>query len=303
MKIKDIIETIKRAKILNLKLIYEPVDKSSASFRGLNAFHESLDLLERTGLFQQQVKYLRSSVLSHLREDGIKLEGNYSKEVNEVIEYIEDLLNQMDESVESLEKSMFDERTNSIIVKLYGIQNFSDLANTCNAIQNILGQTILHDDIKGTVEISNVTNGSIVFGVFLGTSAAVSLVAGMTWAGAVIYKKMQEAKIMSIQADNLNIRNESFKKVQEAQELILNHIVAAEATLLVNEHYKEQLPEQIERMKNSVKLMADIIDKGAEIHPSLTAPENVANLFPDPKKYLTITSKLKELGEGKQKSA
>jgi len=42
-------------------------------------------------------------------------------------------------------------------------------------------------------------------------------------------------------------------------------------------------------------MLAELINKGAEIHPAWVAPENVANLFPDPTKLVGLESKIKKL--------
>lgn len=68
-----------------------------------------------------------------------------------------------------------------------------------------------------------------------------------------------------------------------------------EAVHISSEHFHENTPENIERIKNSITTFADLIGKGAEIHPALVAPENVSNLFPDPTKLIGVESKIKRL--------
>ncbi|WP_238582276.1 hypothetical protein, partial [Cellvibrio sp. OA-2007] len=49
------------------------------------------------------------------------------------------------------------------------------------------------------------------------------------------------------------------------------------------------------RVESSIKTLAKLIQQGAEVHPSLMAPESVKNLFPDYKKIDSITSQIKRL--------
>ena len=74
----------------------------------------------------------------------------------------------------------------------------------------------------------------------------------------------------------------------------------AEATHINSEHFQNNSPENIERIKNSIKIFSELIDKGAEIHPALIAPEQVSNLFPDIKNLLGLESKIKRISEGNQ---
>jgi hypothetical protein len=41
----------------------------------------------------------------------------------------------------------------------------------------------------------------------------------------------------------------------------------------------------------------ELIEKGAEVHPALMAPENVKNLYPDFKKLGSVESKIKQIAE------
>lgn len=72
-------------------------------------------------------------------------------------------------------------------------------------------------------------------------------------------------------------------------------MIQAEAEHIESEHFKNKAPENIERIKNSITTFADLIGRGAEIHPALVAPENVTNLFPDPTKLISVESKIKRL--------
>jgi hypothetical protein len=51
-------------------------------------------------------------------------------------------------------------------------------------------------------------------------------------------------------------------------------------------------------LKLSINTMTELIDKGFEIHPSLTAPETVANLFPDFKSINLPNLETKQISAG-----
>ena len=60
------------------------------------------------------------------------------------------------------------------------------------------------------------------------------------------------------------------------------------------------LKKTLERVKYTIKEFAEMIEKGAEIHPALQAPESVQNLFRDFKNVSKIESKIKQLAEKSQ---
>ena len=84
----------------------------------------------------------------------------------------------------------------------------------------------------------------------------------------------------------------------DKQKELLSLLVEAEAKHIVSENYENAEPEQLERIKNTIKMLADIIDKGGEIHPSISAAESISNLFPAPNQIMSIASKIKELKTG-----
>ena len=79
---------------------------------------------------------------------------------------------------------------------------------------------------------------------------------------------------------------------------MLKNVVAAEARHLEKEFFgDEENPERLERVKHSIETMQELLEKGAEVHPALLAPEQVKNLFPDYKKLGSVESRIKQIAE------
>jgi hypothetical protein len=66
---------------------------------------------------------------------------------------------------------------------------------------------------------------------------------------------------------------------------------------LYNENFDGDNQEQIERLKLSIKLFSDLIDRGAEIHPALNQPESVKNLYPKMNNLQALESQIKKIEE------
>jgi uncharacterized membrane-anchored protein YhcB (DUF1043 family) len=140
--------------------------------------------------------------------------------------------------------------------------------------------------------------GSLWLDIYLGSAAAVSLVGGMVWSAAVIRKKQAEARILDNIADSMEIKNEMLDGVRKGIEEHIQMVVESEAINLFSHNFDAgDNREQIERLKMGIKDLAGLIEKGAEVHPALTAPETVKNLFPDYTKLETIESKQKLIQE------
>lgn len=187
-----------------------------------------------------------------------------------------------------------EEDINSINIKLPPVNDFDELSKVSREIHLGLTQVIYNDEINGQTKIVSVENGSIWLNVFVGASA-VTVIASLVWASAVIFKKILEGKLLAEQVRGLKVKNDSLEDILKAQKEETNLMIQAEAENISSEHFRENTPENIERIKNSITIFADLIGKGAEIHPALVAPENVSNLFPDPTKLVGLESKIKRI--------
>jgi hypothetical protein len=165
-------------------------------------------------------------------------------------------------------------------------------------LQLILEQTILDSKIGGKMEIRSIDKGSIWLHLYIGSIQAVGFVGSIAWSAAVVYKKFQEGRLVEQHVESLKIKNEALKQIQEAQEKLLKDVVEAEAKHLEKEIFgEEENPDRLERIKHAIRLMQELLEKGAEVHPALMAPENVKNLFPDFKKLGAVESRIKKITE------
>lgn len=184
-----------------------------------------------------------------------------------------------------------------IYVRLPKADDLPALTNQLSTFQKILEQTILDPKIGGKMTVKSVDNGSFIIQLGLGSITAVTVVGSLTWAAAVVYKKYQEALLVKTHVEALEIRNEALNDIKEAQKKMLNGIVTAEAIHLEKEAYGEENPERLERIKHSIEMMQGLLEKGAEVHPALMAPEQVKNLFPDLHKLGSVESRIKQIAE------
>lgn len=101
--------------------------------------------------------------------------------------------------------------------------------------------------------------------------------------------------LLAQQIRGLKVKNDSLEDILKAQKAETEIMIQAEADHISSEHFRENTPENIIRIKNSIATFAELIGKGAEIHPALIAPEDVSNLFPNPGKMINLESKIKRL--------
>ena len=266
-------------------------NSSTYELKGLNNIREFIRTIDSMKLFTKVIDELKQSVLFTTASDSMRAQPGEAQRVEKNLSLLKELvLNFLD----ILLKTVPEENVDSINIKLPEVKDFDDLSKISRDIHIGLSQVILNDEIKGQTKIVSVENGSIWLNVFVGTTA-VSVVASLAWSAAVIYKKVQEGKLLEQQIRGLKVKNESLEDILKAQKAETALMIQAEAEYINSQHFKENNPENIERIKNSISTFADLIGKGAEIQPAIIAPETVANLFPDSTNVLNIESKIKKL--------
>jgi hypothetical protein len=264
---------------------------------GLNNIRGVVNDITTLHLFDNIAEVLKKSVIFTTANNEINIQVNEGKEIVNNLNSLKSLSTNF---LNVLLKTVPEEDVNSINIKLPNVSDFDELSKVAREIHLGLTQVILNDEINGQTKIVSVENGSIWFNVFVGASA-VTVIASLTWASAVIYKKIQEGKLLAQHVRGLKVKNESLEDILKAQKAETDSMIQAEAEHIASEHFKENAAENIERIKKSITTFADLIGRGAEIHPALVAPENVSNLFPDPTKLIGVESKIKRLANPGEK--
>ncbi len=159
-----------------------------------------------------------------------------------------------------------------------------DLAGVSEALQlfrRSVESLILDPAIGGTTRIRYFENGSLVFVLEAG-EAGVGLLSSLVWAGAIVCRKQREAREVERHVSGLELKNDSLRDVRDAQKALIRRFIEAEARHVNQERFGgHDHPERLERIKNGIQVLADLIGRGARIDPSASAPEEVRNHFPN----------------------
>ena len=149
-------------------------------------------------------------------------------------------------------------------------------SNDLKLFEKCINQVICNDTINGHLKVNSWESGSFWVELIVGTQAAVALIAGVSWSAAVISKKIKEGTILEQQIRSLEIKNESLEDILEKQKQATNILIEKEVRHLQVKHFNsDEDNEQFERLKLTTKTFAELIQNGAEIHPALSAPEQI----------------------------
>jgi len=300
MRLKQIKQTLENV-IPDLQIKIDQVVINGVKYtrlENLKAFRRAVLWLIGNNVFFDLAQNLLNSEVMQFTEEGINLEPQSAKLI---IQNAESLRNAAMELNKILGGIVGPIKENSILIKLPEVKDLNDLAASAEAFNKILSQVILDEEIGGQIQIESVESGSIWLEIFVGSVKAVSLIAAIAYSAALAYREIQKGLYISESRRTKKIENDQLEALQKAQQLLLNHLIEAEAQNINAEFFSNDSPERIERIKLAINILSVEIQKGAEVKPSLNAPSEISKLFPDFKNLLALVSRVKEIPDRKDK--
>lgn len=292
MRLKEIERVLSKVDFETVQLLLDNSQSSGTYLKNINQFKGFIEAIEQISIYDDEINKLRQSALYQTSQDIVETDYQTSVELYRLAKYL------TDSSLSLLlvfKKVLPTSNQNSICIKLPEPSNFEDLVKTMSTLQKSISQVVVHKEIEGSVNINNWEFGSFWIDLFLGTQAAVALVSSIAWSAAVISKKFNENKILEMSIRAMDIKNESLEDILSSQKQMTHQLIENETNLVLKKHFTDNDPEHYKRVEFTIKSFAKLIQEGAEVHPSLLAPEQVKNLFPDFTKKAVITSQIKRI--------
>lgn len=264
------------------------------TIKNINKFKTLIDTLEPVEIFNEEIREIKSTELYGTSQDSLLVPYEKEQQLFAKADY---LVKASASLVRVSKKLIPPSLEESISIKLPEPSDFESLIKSMSMLQTAVSQVVINDEIEGSVKITHWEYGTFWVELFLGTQAAVALIASIGWSAAVVAKKINENKILEQHVRSLEIKNDSLNDILEGQKKLTNHLIEQEAQAISSQHFTKSDGENLERVKLAINSFAFLIQKGAEIHPALSAPEKVQNLFPKFDQLGSITSQIKQLEE------
>ncbi len=294
MKLSSVLQTINIAYPLLDSFSVSTVTVNGVEYRqirNIENVRRALQLLKSTKVFNEIVYKLEQTVFYGVNSEETNIRPAEYNSIRVLLDELMSVVIGVKKVVDNLIPEIPD---NTVYIKLPEISDLDEFRKAIDAFNKILTMTILDPKIGGDIVFMGVEPGSNWFKVFVKTTTAISLLGSLMWSGAVIYKKVQEGRIIEQYARERELQNDHKENLVNAHKLLTDMAIDAEASILYKKYYEDGTidNEQLERLKVSLKLLSEEIAKGAEINPALTAPEEVSNLFPNMKNLPMIESKI-----------
>lgn len=255
-------------------------------------------LYEIIGLYSSNVKHIFD------QQKGVKNVTNRNAFNDDIRGHIKNYSDTLETLFAFLNRILPSNNANTISIRLTNVKDLGDLAKSAQNLHTAISQLVSNSTIDGEDTLSSVNDGSVVLNVFVKSAAAISLIGATVWSAAFIYQKTQEARIIEQRAESIKIKNESLIDLKEGLDRDLKILIEAEAQSINEKFFKQdsldqaQYNDQLSRIRHSIVLFSNEIEKGATIAPSLEQPEDVNNLFPDWSNLPLIESKIPKLPAG-----
>lgn len=292
--IRDIID--KEISFIELKATARNSNPKTHQLTNADSLRNAINELDELGMFEEIIGILKKqSFYSHTTDSIVIPDPEYRILLQKIPE-----LKRVAEGISTAITQTIDENDENVIsIKIPKPQNFEDLKITSDKLHKIFSQTLSADELKGGIRIKNFDTGSYWVDIIASSKEIVAVIGGLAWSGVIVYKKLQEGRILQQKARELKISNDAIEEIVDKTKEKTNEIADMEANHLYKMFFKGKNNEQVERIKLALKELADLYSKGAEIHPSLNAENKVIESFPDFDRLESILTKIKKIEEKK----
>ncbi|MCT7581569.1 hypothetical protein N5U12_06200 [Aliarcobacter butzleri] len=294
MRLTEINYKIQQLNFENIELLYD----GEFLFENLINFKEFIKQAEEydLNLYNEKMDILKESFLYSTTQDKISsyfLTDN--KNIYNIARYIVYSLNSLKLVFSKILPSP---NENELSIKLPTTNNLENLLKDMNKIEKQLSIIVNDKEINTFMTLSKWEYGSYWLDITIGTSFAISLIGSISWSAAYIASLIKKDKEHSLYLQKIETDAQMLSAIKEKQLLYLDKLYETEV-LHIQENYFENKEnnERNKKIKDTIKLFADIIQRGGEFQPSLISPKEIKDSYPDFKNIEHIPSKVLQIPE------
>ena len=244
--------------------------------RGSRRILEAIEALKPTGIFQEEIAILLSvSVIVNNVSDSIVVPLSAYQRFDKTLALLREratvFLKVLDEFID-------EQDPHSIGVKLPPRLDLKQTADTILDLNKLLQQALVNDDTDGTITLQGFDRGSEWLEIGLGSATALAFFSQMVQFYFCVKEKDIEIEGKREVVRTMGLGNDLLEKINESLTQSFDTYREQELNKLLGDEN-----ERNERIKLSVNLLETLMDKGLQILPSLSAPEETKLSFSPPK--------------------
>lgn len=292
MRITEINYKIQQINLENVSLTL-----NSNNLRNLIKFKNLIETIKEYELtfYYEIIKELERSEIYSTTQDSITIYEDSLKTIFYQGKYIIDSLMSLKMVFSNIIPTP---NENELSIKLPQPTSFESLLKDMTKIEKQLSIVVNDEDIQSYIQLGKWEHGSFWVDIIIGTSIAVSIIGSITWAAAYIASQINKNKEHTLYLQKIETEVAMLKSIREKQDLYLDKIYENEVLHIQEKHFENKENNQRnKKIKDTIKLFADIIQRGGEFQPSLISPKSIKESYPDFKDIEHIPSKVPQITE------
>lgn len=271
---------------------------SSDTLVNLIKFKELIQKIEEYKLdfYNEEINILKkSSIYSTIQNELTIYEYKEKTKIYNISKYIVDSLNSLKLVFSNILPAPSE---NELSIKLPTTNNLENLLKDMSKIERQLSIIVNDKEVNTFITLSKWEYGSYWLDIAIGTSFAISLIGSISWSAAYISSLIKKDKEHSLYLQKIETDAQMLQAIKEKQLLYLDKLYENEV-LNIQENYfdNKENNERNKKIKDTIKLFADIIQRGGEFQPSLISPKEIKDSYPDFKNIEHIPSKVLQIPE------
>ncbi len=289
MRLRDI-QQVLTDKIGALQITVKNIDGSNdKEIHGSRRTLEAIEALKPTGIFKAEITKLLSVslIVNNVRDPIVVPLPIYQ----DFYKTLEGLRGRATVFLGVLNEFIDEQDPYSIGVKLPPRLDLEQTADTIRDLDKLLQQALVNSDTEGTITLQGFDRGSEWLEIGLGSTKALTFFSKMVQSYFRVKEKGIEIEKQREQARTMRLGNDLMEGVNKS--LTQDFETYREREL---DNFLGENNEQNERIKLSLDLLKTLMDKGAQIQPSLSAPEEIKSSF-SPREQIEQMKQISSQGE------
>lgn len=277
MRLSEIYNYIDVLNINDSKLLY--VDQLTV--KNINKFKELIANIEHYNLdfYKNEIDKFKNSELYGTSQNLLTFSSaSKQSEIYIMAQYICNSL----ESLKLVLKKIVPTATETdFLIKFPKPDDFKVLLKDMSDIEKHISMIVNDESINSTMEIHNWEYGSYWINLTLGSIVVVQLMGAITWSAAYISTQINKQKEQELYLRQMNAQTEMIENIKNTHKVYLEQLIDNEIKHISKEHFKEEDNQRDKKIKNTIKLFSEIIQRGGEFQPSLISPQEIKDSYPD----------------------
>ena len=236
---------------------------------------EAIEALKPTGIFQGEItKLLSVSLIVNNVRDPIVVPLPVYQDFHNTLARLQQRATLF---LGVLNEFIGEQDSHSIGVKLPPRLDLKQTADTIRDLDKLLQQALVNSDTEGTITLQGFDRGSEWLEIGLGSTKALTFFSKMVQFYFNVKEKGVEIEGKREAIRAMKLKNDLVEEVNKSLTEELETYREQESNKLLGDNN-----EQNERIKLSLDLLKTLMDKGLQIQPSLSSPEEIKLSFSPP---------------------